>query len=62
VAIGLGQRKALGHIYSDLEEVAVHDCDYCLAWRDRMPLYVARHPRLTRAELLAAWESTRHFE
>lgn len=62
VAIGLGQREALSHTYSEIEEVAVYDCEYCIAWRDRMPLYVARRPHVTRAELLAGWERARHFE
>jgi hypothetical protein len=62
VAIGIGMRDALAHTYSRLEQVGVHDCDYCIAWRDEMPLFVARGPRVTREELLAGWERARHFE
>jgi hypothetical protein len=62
VAIGLGRREGLAHTYSDIEQVALYDCDYCIAWRDRMPIYVARRPHVTRAELLAGWERARHFE
>lgn len=62
VAIGMGLRQSLAHTYSQVEEVAVYDCDYCIAWRDRMPIHVARHPHVTRAELLAGWEKARHFE
>jgi hypothetical protein len=62
VAIGIGGREGLARTYSEVEEVLVHDCDYCIAWRDRMPLYVARRPKVTRDELLRAFEEARHFE
>jgi hypothetical protein len=62
VAIGLGMRESLSRTYSEIEEVGLYDCDYCIAWRDRMPIYVARRPRLDRPELLVEWERARHFE
>jgi hypothetical protein len=62
VAIGMGDREGLARVYSEIEQVALHDCDYCVAWRDRLPIYVARRPHLTREELLALWERRRHFE
>jgi len=62
VAIGIGDREGLAHTYSEIEQVALYDCDYCIAWRDRMPIYLARRPHLTREELLALWERGRHFE
>jgi hypothetical protein len=62
VAIGIGSREGLAQVYAEVEQVALHDCDYCIGWRDHMPIYVARRPVLTRAELLAHWEGSRHFE
>jgi hypothetical protein len=62
VAIGIGMREGLSQTYSEIEEVGLYDCDYCIAWRDRMPIYVARRPHVGRAELLAGWERARHFE
>lgn len=62
VAIGLGMREGLDDTYSQIEQIGLYDCDYCIGWRDRMPIFVARKPRMTRAELLAGWEMARHFE
>ena len=62
MAIGMGHRDALAQTYAEVEQVGLYDCDYCIAWRDRMPLYVARRPKVGRDELLAGWESARHFE
>jgi 4-amino-4-deoxy-L-arabinose transferase-like glycosyltransferase len=62
VAIGLGMGESLSHTYSQIEPVGLYDCDYCIGWRDRMPILVARKPHVTRAELLAGWERARHFE
>jgi hypothetical protein len=62
VAIGIGMRDALSHTYAEIDQVGVHDCEYCIGWRDRMPLYVARRPHVTREELRAGWERARHFE
>jgi 4-amino-4-deoxy-L-arabinose transferase-like glycosyltransferase len=62
VAIGMGGREGLAQTYAEIEQVALYDCDYCIAWRDRMPIYVARRPRVGRQELLAVWERGRHFE
>lgn len=62
VAIGLGMRESLDDTYAEIQQVGLHDCDYCIGWRDRMPIDLARKPTVTRAELLAGWERARHYE
>lgn len=52
----------LDPMYESIEQVAVHDCDYCMTWRDEMPIFVARGLKLTAAELAPAWEAAKHYE
>jgi hypothetical protein len=61
ISIGYGEDD-LGHIYESVEQVAVHDCDYCMTWRDEMPIFIARGLRIPREALPAAWEEGKHFE
>jgi Dolichyl-phosphate-mannose-protein mannosyltransferase len=52
----------LGDIYESVVQVAVHDCDYCMTWRDEMPIFVARGLKIPREMLPAAWEEGKHYE
>jgi hypothetical protein len=61
ISIGYG-KDDLGHIYESVEQVAVHDCDYCMTWRDEMPIFIARGLLIPREALPAAWEEGKHFE
>lgn len=52
----------IGTMYESIEQVGVYDCDYCMTWRDEMPIFIARGLKLTPAELGPAWEATKHYE
>jgi Dolichyl-phosphate-mannose-protein mannosyltransferase len=52
----------IAEIYESIVRVAVHDCDYCMTWRDEMPIYIARGLKIPREELPAAWEDGKHYE
>jgi len=52
----------IGAMYESIDEVAVYDCDYCMTWRDEMPIYIARGLRIPASELGAAWEAAKHYE
>jgi len=52
----------IGEIYETIEPVAVYDCDYCMTWRDEMPIFIARGLKLTGAELGAAWEAAKNYQ
>ncbi len=52
----------LGEIYESIVQVAVHDCDYCMTWRDEMPIFIARGLTLSREEIPVAWEEGKHYE
>ncbi len=61
ISIGYGT-DAIGPMYESVEQVAIYDCDYCMTWRDEMPIYVARGFRLPRAELEPAWEAAKNYQ
>jgi hypothetical protein len=63
VLISIGyDAEDIGAIYESIEPVAVYDCDYCMTWRDEMPIFLARRLKLTPAELGPAWEAAKKYE
>ncbi len=63
VLISIGyDAEDLGAMYESIEQVAVYDCDYCMTWRDEMPIFIARGLKITRAELGPAWEAAKKYE
>jgi hypothetical protein len=61
ISIGYGAEE-IGPMYESVEQVAVYDCDYCMRWRDQMPIYVARGLKLGSDELLPAWEVAKNYQ
>ncbi len=51
--------ESLGELFGHIELLAVHGCDYCTAWRDRMPIWLVSNPRM---DLSAHWMDLRHIE
>lgn len=63
VVIYLGENRAeLETRYRDVREVGVYECDYCMNWRNDMPIYVARKSQLSALELEELWERSKHYE
>jgi 4-amino-4-deoxy-L-arabinose transferase-like glycosyltransferase len=56
VAFGISRRD-LDRLFAKVERAAEFRCDFC--YQDRMPIWVAREPRISLAE---AWPSLKHFE
>ena len=52
----------LQELYGDVREVARYTCEYCMTWRNDMPIYIARDPKLSPQTLGPIWERARHFE
>jgi hypothetical protein len=60
VLIAVGARDLdLDAAYTTHRLAAVSRCDYCMSWRDEMPIFVARGPRLP---FRAVWDRARRFE
>jgi hypothetical protein len=49
----------LGELFEQVELVVTHDCTYCMAWRDDLPIHVARYPR---HDLHEVWPTLKHYE
>jgi len=41
------------------ELATIHDCDWCMPWRDDVSTWVATRPKVT---LSATWPELRHYE
>jgi len=60
VLVAAGAREEdLRRLFREVREVRVHRCEYCMSWRDRMPIFVARG---SVEPLSRYWPQLRHFE
>ena len=60
VLVAAGAREDdLRMLFRDVRVVRVHHCEYCMSWRDGMPIFVARGAL---APLSGFWPQIRHFE
>lgn len=60
VLVAAGAREdELRRLFRDVRVARVHGCDYCMSWRDQMPIFVARGAR---EPLSRYWPRLRHFE
>ncbi len=61
VAIVMGPFSAetVDRLFSEVAVVRVHDCEWCMRWRDEVPIWIARKPRVA---LRDVWVMLRHYE
>lgn len=60
VAVVLGDsEERLRELFEEVEHGVVHDCDWCMRWRDELPIRIVRGPRI---DLRSRWYELRHFE
>jgi len=60
VLVAAGAREQdLRRLYRDVRQARVHRCEYCMSWRNEMPIFVARGAR---EPLSRYWPELRHFE
>jgi len=46
-------------LFSEAEVARIHDCDWCISWRDDQPIWIARNPK---ANLKDVWSQLRFYE
>jgi hypothetical protein len=61
ISLGFGP-QILEDFFEEVEQVALYQCQYCMNWRNQMPIYIARGPKQSRAEFRQAWERFKHYE
>jgi hypothetical protein len=61
VAIILGpfSEEGVRWYFEEVELARIHDCDWCMPWRDEIPIWLARRPRLPFREI---WPELKHYE
>jgi 4-amino-4-deoxy-L-arabinose transferase-like glycosyltransferase len=60
VLVAAGAREEdLRRLFHEVRKVRIHHCEYCMSWRDDMPIFVARGAR---EPLSRHWPALRHFE
>ena len=60
VAIVLGDRRErLLELFHEVVEARRHQCGACMPWRNDMPIWIARRPKI---DIRAAWKDWGHYE
>jgi 4-amino-4-deoxy-L-arabinose transferase-like glycosyltransferase len=60
VAIVLGfNESSLRRLFEEVVLVRVHECDWCMRWRDEMPIWLARGEKISFQD---AWPEFKHYE
>jgi hypothetical protein len=60
VAIVIGNRRErLEELFGEVTLATVHECGFCMPWRDQMPIWIVRRPLVRFAE---RWPGWKHFE
>jgi Dolichyl-phosphate-mannose-protein mannosyltransferase len=60
VAIVIGNTsERLGELFESVELATVHDCEFCMPWRDHMPIWIVRRER---TPVASHWREWKHFE
>ncbi len=60
VLIAIDRRPdGLKRVFGDVRQVGTVECDYCMSWRSRMGIWLARDPVVPVAQ---AWAQARHYQ
>jgi len=51
--------ERLRQLFEEVEFGSRHHCQWCMAWRDDLPIWIVRRSRL---DFQARWYELRHFE
>ena len=58
VAIVLGDDPGhLEPLFEQIELARIHDCEHCMPWRDEMPIWIVRRPRVRIADHWGEWKN-----
>ena len=57
IAIVIGNEEPrLRAVFEDVRLARTHECEWCMPWRDGMPIWIARHPRVRLADRWTSWK------
>jgi hypothetical protein len=58
IVLGDDERR-LGELFEQVELAGIHACGMCMPWRNGMPIWIARRPKVKIRDL---WPEVKHFE
>ncbi|MCP4245459.1 MAG: hypothetical protein GY778_00270 [bacterium] len=53
------RRETVESIFEEVEQAGFHDCDWCMGWRDEIPIWLGRGLEVPFSEV---WAEFRHYE
>lgn len=59
IVTGPFSAETVHRLFSDVTLARVHDCEWCMPWRDESPIWLARDPRLPLGDV---WPLLRHYD
>jgi 4-amino-4-deoxy-L-arabinose transferase-like glycosyltransferase len=59
IVMGPFGEETVRWLFDEVKLVRVHDCDWCMTWRDKMPIWLARGQKVLFAD---AWLRLKHYE
>jgi hypothetical protein len=59
VILGPFSEQGVRHFFQEVELAKIHDCDWCMPWRDEIPIWLAHGPK---SPLRQVWPELRHYE
>ena len=59
IIIGPVDERFAREAFAEAEVAAVHDCDFCMPWRDEVPIWISRRPHEPWSRF---WHLLRHYE
>jgi 4-amino-4-deoxy-L-arabinose transferase-like glycosyltransferase len=59
IIVGPFSEEGARYYFEEVELARIHDCEWCMPWRDEIPIWLARKPRMRFSE---AWPELRHYE
>ena len=59
IVVGPVDEEEVRQLFNDVELAGVHDCEWCMPWRDEVPIWLARGQRVLFRD---AWPQMKHYE
>jgi len=59
IIVGPFSEEGARHYFEEVELARIHNCDWCMPWRDGIPIWLARKPKVLWSD---AWPELRSYE
>ena len=59
IIVGPFSEEGARYYFEEVDLAGIHDCEWCMPWRDGIPIWLARKPRMLWSD---AWPELKHYE